>query len=227
VFSDGIFKKMYNPKPASNKIILIAGMALSVALPVCFNIWLRHFKLNFFDEMPFSLMIRWGAVLFVFLYSYKVERQSLLIWKGNDNGIGFTLLSVPVLYMLYIIAGLISIIPSLLGFHETYAVSRTMDQLLQGHPIYIFIISLTAGVTEELVFRGYLLTRLSDFFKEPHIPVIISSGLFAIMHYGYHSLMQLLDAFFFGVFFSVFYIKYRNIHALIIAHFLIDLIAFS
>jgi uncharacterized protein len=218
---------MHNSKLASNKMILITGMVLSVALPVCLTIWLKHFKMSFFDELSFSLVIRWGAVLFVLLYAYKVERQQLLIWKGNENGIGFTLLSVVVLYVLYVIAGLLSIIPALFGFHETHAVSRTMYQLLQGHPMYIFIISLTAGVTEELVFRGYLLTRLSEFFKEPHIPAIISSALFAILHYGYYSLAQLLGTFFFGVFFSIFYIKYRNIHALIIAHFLIDLIAFS
>lgn len=218
---------MYNSKPASNRMKLIVGMVLSVALPVCLSIWLRHFKTGFFDELPFSLLIDWGTVLFIFLYAYKIEGQPLLLWKGNDNGIGFTLLAVVVLYVLYVIAGLLANIPAMLGFHETHVISRTMYQLLQGHPVYIFVISLTAGVAEELVFRGYLLTRLSGLFKEPHIPVIISSALFAIMHYGYHSLAQLLGTFFFGVFFSIFYIKYRNIHALIIAHFIIDLIAFS
>ncbi|MDB5141553.1 MAG: family intrarane metalloprotease, partial [Mucilaginibacter sp.] len=95
---------------------------------------------------------------------------------------------------------------------------------LKGHEAMLFFIALTAGVTEEFIFRGYVLTRLTQLFKNPAIAVIVSSLLFSALHYKYGSLHELIFAFLIGVIFSVYYLKYRNIKALMLTHFLIDFI---
>jgi membrane protease YdiL (CAAX protease family) len=169
----------------------------------------------------------WVTVIFLFFYAYKIERQPLLLWEGNDSGAGFTLLSILVLYVAYILIAVVSAIPSWFGYRETDQLMHVIMQLLKGRPLLIFFISITAGVTEELVFRAYILTRLSTFFKEPYMPIILSSAVFSALHYRYHSLGEFIFTFLFGIICSVYYIKYRNIHALILTHFFIDFIVFT
>lgn len=202
-------------------------MVLSVLLPFGFSIGIRHLNIGYFDKNFYPEFAKWSTVIFLFFYAYKVERQPLLIWKGGDNSIGFTLLSVVVLYVSYVIVTIVSSIPAWFGYRESDDLMRQIMQLLNGHPVFIFFISITAGVTEELIFRGYLLTRLLMCFKEPHIPVIVSSAVFSAMHYKYHSLGEFIFTFLMGVLCSIYYIKYRNIHALIMVHFFTDFIVFT
>ena len=150
----------------------------------------------------------------------------MLIWKEN-NEIGFFIISVFVLYLLYIVVAIVSAIPVFLGWHESNEVMKKIAFLLKGHQLMIVFVALTAGVTEELIFRGYMLTRLMQFFEKPYIPVIISSLAFSALHYKYHSLIETLFTFLIGVVFSIYYIKYRNIKALIVTHFLIDFISLT
>jgi membrane protease YdiL (CAAX protease family) len=96
--------------------------------------------------------------------------------------------------------------------------------LLINRQWLIFFICLTAGVTEELIFRGYVMTRLSLLFKNDYAAIIVSALGFSALHYGYKSLHELIFAFLIGIVFGIYYQKYRNIKVLIAAHFLIDLI---
>ena len=222
---------MFNPslsKPhKSQTIILTIGIVLAALLPLGLNVIIRQFNLSYHDRVIYSLFVDWVVVGFLFLYAIRIEKQPFLIWQGNDSGAGFTLLSVLVLYVAYILEGVISSIPSAFGHRESNELMRIIMQSLKGHPLLIFFVSITAGVTEELIFRAYVLTRLSTFFKNPYFPVIISSVIFSALHYRYHSLTEFIFTFLFGVVCSVYYIRYRNIHALILVHFLIDFIVFT
>lgn len=222
---------MFNPslsKPhKSHTIILTIGIVLAALLPLGINFIIRQFNLSYHDRIICSLFVDWVVVGFLFLYAIRIEKQPFLIWQGNDSGAGFTLLSVLVLYVAYILEGVISSIPSAFGHRESNELMRIIMQSLKGRPLLIFFVSITAGVTEELIFRAYVLTRLSTFFKSPYFPVIISSVIFSALHYRYHSLTEFIFTFLFGVVCSVYYIRYRNIHALILVHFLIDFIVFT
>lgn len=112
-----------------------------------------------------------------------------------------------VLYVAYVLEAIVSSIPSWFGHQDSNELMRTVMQVLRGYPLLIFFVSITAGVTEELMFRAYVLTRLSNFFKEPWFPVIISSASFSGLHYGYHSLGEFIFTFLFGVVCSVYYIR--------------------
>ena len=204
--------------------ILFTGIAVTLGLLVVFDLWLSHIQMNYYDKLFYSRFIYWGIVVVLLFYTFKIERQSLLLWKEENNNIGFFLLSVFLLYLSSIGAAFVSAIPVLLGEHENNAMMKKIVAAITGHQAMIFFLALTAGVTEELIFRGYLLTRLSQWFKNEVAAVIVSSLLFAGLHYKYGSLRELIFTFLIGMIFSIYYIKYRNIKAIIVTHFLIDYI---
>ncbi|HEY9003395.1 MAG TPA: type II CAAX endopeptidase family protein [Mucilaginibacter sp.] len=207
-----------------NNTILFGGIALTLGLLILFDIWMGHMQMAYYDKLFYSRFIYWGILVVLLFYAFKIERQPFLLWKEENNAIGFFLLSVLLLYLSSIGAAFVSAVPVLLGLHEKNIVMKKIIALITGHQAMIFFIALTAGVTEELIFRGYLLTRLSQLFKNNVVAIIVSSLLFAALHYKYGSLRELIFTFLIGIIFSIYYIKYRNIKAIIITHFLIDYI---
>jgi hypothetical protein len=158
------------------------------------------------------------------MYASKAEHRKLLIWDEKKTDAGFFVVSVIVLYLLTWICSIIGTIPRFLGYHEDNALMKKIVHILIGHQWVIVFTCLTAGVTEELIFRGYIMTRLSLLFKNNYMPVILSALGFSALHYGYKSLHELIFAFLIGIVFGIYYQKYRNIKVLIAAHFMIDFI---
>jgi membrane protease YdiL (CAAX protease family) len=212
-------------KEKPNNPILITGILLAFLIPLGLTVAIGNVSINYFDKLFYSRFFYWGTVLFLFFYAWKVERGPLLIWPENNAGTKFFLSSVVVLYLLFIAAAIVSAIPMLFGWRESNEVMKMIARLLKGQSSMMFFIALTAGVTEEFIFRGYILTRLLQIFKHPYIPVILSSILFSALHYKFHSLREFIFTFLIGVIFSLYYIKYRNIKALMLTHFLIDFIS--
>jgi membrane protease YdiL (CAAX protease family) len=179
--------------------VLIIGILLAVLLSFGIGI-VRLLTINYHDKIIYSEFAKWIIVVFLFFYAYRVEKQPLLIWSTNDTGIGFTLLSVLVLYVAYVLEAIVSVVPYWFGYRDTDQAMRLIMQSLRGHPLLIFFVSITAGVTEELIFRAYVLTRLSTLFKDPYIPIIASSVIFSALHYKYHSLGEFIFTFCSGSF---------------------------
>jgi membrane protease YdiL (CAAX protease family) len=212
----------YPNKPGNS--VLFGGIILTLGLLIFFDFWLGRLQIGYYDKLFYSRFIYWGVVAVLLFYAFKIERQPLLLWKEENNTISFFLLSVFLLYLSSIGAAIVSAMTILLGEHENNGVIKRITALITGHQAMIFFIALTAGVTEELIFRGYLLTRLSQWFKNNVAAVIVSSLLFAALHYKYDSARELIFTFLIGVIFSIYYIKYRNIKTIIVTHFLIDYI---
>lgn len=88
-------------------------------------------------------------------------------------------------------------------------------------------LSITAGVTEELLYRGFLCKLFSDWIPKKKLAdavfVVVSSGLFAAVH-AYYSVPQLVSVFAFGLCASILYLDVRRLEPLIIGHFLMDMV---
>jgi hypothetical protein len=84
----------------------------------------------------------------------------------------------------------------------------------------------TAGVTEELIFRVYLLQRLELLLKNSYLAIFISTVLFALLHISYGTISNVTGPFIIGLVFAIHYWKYRNIKFIIIFHFIWDLLTF-
>lgn len=216
-------------EPAENlsKAKIIIGIAIAFLFPLLASLLVAILPVGHWTKIYCSRLIFWGEVLLLWFYARKVEKQKLLIWPEKSRGFEFLVQSVVVLYLLTIAAQIVSTIPIFLGYHENNTVMKQIAAIVRGRPGLIFFISITAGFCEEVVFRGYVLTRLSLLFKNPAVPVILSSLLFAALHYKYNMPREYIFPFLIGVIFSIHYQRFGNIKPLIIVHFIIDVIGLT
>ena len=179
-----------------------------------------------FNTILFSRLFIWLEVIILFFYATWAEKSSFLIWPEKPYGFWFYPASFGALYLLQIGASIISLIPKMLGWHDNQQVTLQMLTLLnKSMPLMVFS-AITAGFTEELIFRAYLVPRLELLFKNKYMPVIVSALMFASIHYRYFSIREILFAFFVGIIFAIHYQWYRNIKILIVTHVIIDFISF-
>jgi membrane protease YdiL (CAAX protease family) len=153
--------------------------------------------------------------------------QPFLLWKEEKYDAFFYLKAIVGVYLLCFASAIIAHIPTLLGLHENNSVLYKMGVIMKQYPVLLVFGAITAGITEELAFRGYILSRLALFFKNRHLPVLISAALFSFMHLSYKTVSELIFTFLIGIVFGYHYQKYRNIKVVIAVHFLVDLIALS
>lgn len=88
------------------------------------------------------------------------------------------------------------------------------------------IASLAVGFTEELLFRGYILTRWQGFSGSLVQAVIVSSILFGIGH-AYQGLAGVVSTTAVGLAFGLVFIYLRRLWPVALAHALLDFIALS
>ncbi|MEH7379023.1 CPBP family intramembrane glutamic endopeptidase [Bacillus sp. JJ1533] len=88
-------------------------------------------------------------------------------------------------------------------------------------------VSLTAGITEEIIYRGFLIFALGYFFPGLSIGlvIILSSLMFGMAHTYQGFLTGVIRTTIFGLLFSILYIGIGSILPLIVFHFLIDYVA--
>ena len=173
----------------------------------------------------YSRLLIWFQVIVLYVYAERVEKQKFLLWAEHPYKIGFYAASVAILYLLAIVVGVLSQSPKWFGWHESSRLMQMVNYVLNQNLALSIFTCLTAGFTEEFIFRGYLLPRLQLLFKNKYLPIFASAFVFGAIHYGYHSLVEVLFAFFIGLITAAYYQKYRNIKVLIITHTIIDLIA--
>src|SRR3569833_1075380 len=210
--------------PRKQNILVISGIIIAFAFPFVLSMIFRYTTLDVIDRIFYSRFIFWSEVLLLMLYAAKAEQRKLLIWQEQELDMGIFIVSVVVLYLLSWVCSIIGAIPRLFGYHEDNALLKRIVMLLVNRQWLIVFTCLTAGITEELIFRGYIMTRLSLLFRNNYMPVILSAVAFSALHYGYKSLHELIFAFLIGILFCAYYQKYRNIKVLIAAHFMIDFI---
>ena len=206
-------------------------ISISVAVALCFFVlFLPTRVLNYYLSLSFenafyiSRFLLWFGLLCLFIYVKKVERQKFLRWEEKKYSIVFYIISIPTL----LIVTLIGLIFFSIIMFLTDGLPKPSNTFLQitllfrdNYPLTIFT-CFTAAVVEELIFRGYIQTRLQIIFKNKFTPIIISSVLFGILHIGFGTLINVLGPICIGLVFALFYEKYRNIKVLMICHFLWD-----
>jgi membrane protease YdiL (CAAX protease family) len=173
-----------------------------------------------------SRILYWLSLVLLWLYSIKFEKQNLLIWDEQKYKLSTFLISIIVIFAVLIIGLiLISLVYRLTGISKTSIKLLEMVAVFRANKLLLVFTALTAGVVEELIFRGYLQPRLEIILKKLALAIVISSILFALLHYRYGTVINIIGPFFIGLIFSYYYWKYRNITILIICHFLWDLMS--
>lgn len=206
--------------------VILNGLIITVALLFCLTVGSKIFSMLTAHSLPMQTRFTitriafWLCFAVIYLYVLNKEKQPFLLWTENRYSIGFSILSVFAILMIILIGVIIIALPFKLW--GALKVSNVMLLMLKfSIPVKLFGI-FTAGLLEELIFRGYMMPRLSLFFKGKHLPVIISSVIFSLGHIGYGTVINVLIPLLIGLVFGYHYHKYRNLKILITCHLLID-----
>lgn len=206
-------------------LLLLYLLAATGGLPLLRLLGLgRPFAVYFFSNRT----LFWVCVGLAWWYAVKVEKQPLLLWRERRQGImhyaGAMILLAVVIYICLFIANLLIYMVT----HKTEQ-SETVERLIRycrAHPFLLFYSVVTAGVTEELLFRGYLLPRLELFTGNRNAAILISSLLFGLGHYHYGTVRNVVGAMIIGLVLAVYYDRWRNIKVIILFHILWDTAVF-
>src|SRR5450432_302162 len=173
-----------------------------------------------------SRLLYWVGLALVWLYSIKVEKQNILIWEDRRYNFSLYIVSIISIYIVLIVGlALIRTLYSLTHFSQTSDKLAGLVNIFRQNKSLLVFCALTAGITEEIIFRGYLQPRLQIIFRSPFLGILISSVLFGLLHYGYGTAFNVIAPFFIGFVFAFYYWQFRNIKVLIICHSLCDLLA--
>lgn len=219
---------MKNHSTTIKKSTLIIGIFLSVLLPflaIISNLTLKGVAISPEIKFLISRLTQWSALLLLFVFALKIEKRPFLLWKEQNQSFLITIKGIVTVLLLFLASMIvIGILLRVLGVNsESKVLNKTLNVLKNSFPLLIFT-SISAGIVEELLFRGYLLPRLEIVFNNKIAAIAISSLMFGLLHFSYATIAQTLGPLAFGVVLAVQYPKYRNIKIVMIAHFLWDLI---
>ncbi len=104
--------------------------------------------------------------------------------------------------------------------------SGGISQLAQVPLALRIWIVLTAGITEEILFRGYPIERLYSLTNRLGLSAVIAYGAFVLLHIPFWGLGGTIQIGVWSVVVTVLYVKRRNLLACVLMHILNDAYAF-
>ena len=204
---------------------MILGVLFAISFPFVLFIVEPHFP-GFLKYGYLEKFIIWIWLLLVYIYATKIEKQPFLLWADKKRSFRFYIISIISVLGLAFLAGESQQLLPKLGFKtEPSQVLNGMASYLHTHPLLLVLTCITAGIVEELLFRGYLIPRLNKLLKNRYLAVVISAFIFGAGHIGYGTWMNMIVPILIGLIFGGYYQKYKNLKVLIFCHFLIDLLS--
>jgi membrane protease YdiL (CAAX protease family) len=171
-------------------------------------------------------LLLWAVLLLLFLYTRYVLRQNFLPWENKKRGILFYILSIlSMLAILFVGLVLLAMLLNALQFNSVSKNQMERNLIYKNNISLLIFTAFTAGVLEELLFRGYIQPRVERWTQSKLWGILITSTIFGLMHLSYGTMHQVIIPIFFSIVFSSFYSKYRNLKVVIIVHFLWDFIS--
>jgi uncharacterized protein len=166
----------------------------------------------------FELFLSWTPVLVVgFLLARNREGWAgigLTRFRAGDLGMG-AVLWVASFILVLVLAQLFQ-----------YFGQREVDFLPEGLPLWFrslqaVLIAVTAGVTEEIVVRGYAQTRLEQLRAPTAVIILLPTALWGVLHV-YQGAGAALTIFGLGLMYAWYFQRTRRLWPLILAHILFD-----
>jgi len=103
---------------------------------------------------------------------------------------------------------------------------RITQELPKLHPVVLCLVAMFVGLYEEVIFRGFILTRLRRATGSAAVAVVLSSALFAAPHMMTQVAVVVIPISMLGIIFGVLTLWRRSVLAAIIGHALFDGIQF-
>lgn len=182
------------------------------------------YKMQFGDQLTDGIIVSKELIIllvvaFLCFYIIPKEPQTLAsIGLHNRNWKQTLWLSVLIAFVCLL--GILACIELCKVLGWKFGESKAFDKL--SLPV-ISLITMRAGIAEEIFCRGFLLERYSLFTNKKWLVILLSSIPFGFFHYsqGYAGILIATVA---GVILSIFYFWKKDLKANIIGHFLVDFI---
>ena len=165
----------------------------------------------------------------LWIYSKWVEKKPFLLWKEQKYSIVEMFVFIILLFFITFVslASTNGVLRYIGIFEDKNTVLNNIIKIVQNDYFLIFYITITAGVVEELFFRGYMLPRVTFLTKNKWVGIITTSLIFGGLHYKYGTIFQVVGPFIIGFILAVFYDIKRSLKIAVIFHFLWDLMAIA
>ena len=169
-----------------------------------------------------NLGVFWVLALSVVLYTRKIEGLPLSTIGWKPLTLKWILIAVGLGILLSLLVPVFSIITSLIFPSPD---SGSIAEVSASYPWWILLLSvITAGVTEEILFRGYSLERLVKITGNQWISGLLSLVFFVVVHAGGWNIAHILGVVLpMGVILTGLYFWRRNLIFVIIVHTIINL----
>jgi membrane protease YdiL (CAAX protease family) len=170
-------------------------------------------------SIVFELFLSWAPVLVI----------GFLLVRNREGwpGIGLTRLRAGDLGMGLVLWVASFILVLVLAQLFQYFGQREVDFLTEGLPLWFravqaVLIAVTAGITEEIVVRGYAQTRLEQLRAPTAVILLLPTALWGVLHV-YQGLGAALTIFGLGLMYAWYFQRTRRLWPLILAHILFDM----
>ena len=192
-------------------------------MPFLTRIFVFKKGIEFKKKLMLSFFEKWTTVLFIVLISIFLEH------RGTGS---FGLGSFKAVYMLFGLYGFIvgflvlSLIEYVYRLMHVDGAWNGIRKLGRGNVLVVSITALTAGVTEEIIFRGYTISRLLFLSHSVLLSVILSLIVFSVLHLFLWKKWATVSIMLWAIIPTYLYIKTGSVYPGIIMHILNDGTAF-
>lgn len=212
---------VYPPAPVTASQTLLIWVAVTLG----WNASLTYFL----DGVQNGIYIQWGGIAFtmIILTKYFTKRENLRLTKFFGNKLSFSsilelsaVLAICVLFgivcwaLMVMLSGKIDV-----GWACKYwnLVTRSEFQEIKWRPSWLVLETICGvilvPITEEIVFRGFVLRRLGERYCL-RTAIILSSLLFAVFHLD----QSFIGSFVHGVIFALLAARFASLYAPMIVH---------
>jgi membrane protease YdiL (CAAX protease family) len=168
----------------------------------------------------FTLFFAWSPVLLIGYLLVRSGEGRQGIGLGRFDGRADGLVGLGLWIASYVLVLILANLFQFLG-------QNNVDFLPTALPLWFravdaFVIAITAGVTEEVVVRGYAQTRLEQLKMPTAVVLLLPTALWGVLHL-YEGAGPALTVFCLGMLYAWYYHRTRRLWPIIIAHALFDL----
>lgn len=168
-----------------------------------------------------AIVMEWLVFAFIW-FGLRLRKQSLRVILGEHwGGIRRIQREILIAVAFLIVA---NIVLSAIGHLLKAAPNAAVKNLLphgRNEIIVYFLLTVTAGICEEVIFRGYLQRQFSAWFKNAGVGLVLQGIIFGASH-GYQGPKFMLIIVVYGVMFGMLAYWQRSLRPGMISHFLQD-----
>lgn len=204
----------------------IVGLFLALVFPLIYVLFLSPILLRpNVNQTAFTLIgfvVFWGLGIGMFLYTRYVEKQPLSTIGWKPLSLKGVVLAIGLGILLSLLVPLFTLLADAV-FPTTD--QGTIMQVTESYPWWILLFGvLTAGITEEILFRGYALERLIDLTGIKWISGLISLVFFVAIHAAGWNMAHIIGVVLpLGLILTGLYFWKRNLAFVMIVHVVINL----